>query len=281
MIATPRKLRPIVKTHGGKAYLARRIIGHLPEHKVYVEPFAGGLSVLLNKPRAEVEVVADLNADLITLYLALRDRPGELIARLKPLTYSQETFDRAVVGEPADDLDRAVLFLVTNRMSRGGLGKTFAWSERLRGGQPGDKNGWETILAQLPAVAERLAGVEIRRARALDVIREHDGPDTLHCCDPPYMPTTRTARRIYGHEMSVDDHADLLDVLVECRGTIVLCGYANPLYDTRLVDWQRVEFSMPNHSGQGKQKQRRIEVLWVKPGLWLPLRPKQLSLSFT
>jgi DNA adenine methylase len=259
----PRKLRPIVKTHGGKNYLARKIIALFPEHRIYTETCAGGLSVLLNKPRSPIEVVADLDPDLIAVHLAVRDRPAELLARLQRLEYSPETFERAAVGEPVDDLDRVVRFLVRNRMSRGGLGKDFAWSERLRGGRPGDLNAWETIKAQLPALAERLAGVEIRHARALDVIREFDAPETTHYVDPPYVPMTRTARGIYRYEMSVDQHAELLAVLAGCLGTVVLSGYPSPLDDARLADWRRVEFDMPNHSGQGRRKQRRLERLWV------------------
>jgi DNA adenine methylase len=72
-IATARKLRPIFKTHGGKNYLARRIIAHFPEHRTYVESFAGGLSALLNKPRSKIEIVADLNPDVIAVYPALDD----------------------------------------------------------------------------------------------------------------------------------------------------------------------------------------------------------------
>src|SRR5262249_53588545 len=63
-IATPRP-RPAVKWHGGKHYLARRILARLPAHRRYVEPFAGGLSVLLNKRPASVEVAADLHPGLI------------------------------------------------------------------------------------------------------------------------------------------------------------------------------------------------------------------------
>lgn len=36
-----------LKWHGGKHYLAARIVALMPPHTHYVEPFAGGLSVLL------------------------------------------------------------------------------------------------------------------------------------------------------------------------------------------------------------------------------------------
>lgn len=52
MRKTPQKLRPLVKWHGGKSYLARE--GIIPlfhtDYRTYVEPFAGGLTVLLNRP---------------------------------------------------------------------------------------------------------------------------------------------------------------------------------------------------------------------------------------
>ena len=40
-------LTPPLKYHGGKTNLARRIVELMPPHLHYVEPFAGGLAVLL------------------------------------------------------------------------------------------------------------------------------------------------------------------------------------------------------------------------------------------
>jgi DNA adenine methylase len=34
------------------------------------------------------------------------------------------------------------------------------------------------------------------------------------------------------------------------------------LYDRRLCDWTRHEFSLPNQAAGGKQKRRMVEVVW-------------------
>ena len=44
--------RPILRYHGGKWKLADWIIGNIPNHRIYVEPFGGAASVLLKKPRS-------------------------------------------------------------------------------------------------------------------------------------------------------------------------------------------------------------------------------------
>ncbi len=260
------KLRPAVKWHGGKAYLARQIVSMLPAHETYVEPFAGGLSVLLNKPRSAREIVGDLNADLVGLYRCLQDHGRELIERLGAIPYEPGSFAWSLESGVNDDsVTAAARFLVKHRFSRGGLGKTFAWSERLRGGQPGDKNAWETILDELPRITARLEGVEVYHGAALDLIRRHDGADTLFYLDPPYLPESRTARKTYAHEMSSQDHSSLLAAIAGARGMIVLSGYHSTLYDRAIGLWKRYETELPNNAGQGRSKQRRVEVVWMNP----------------
>lgn len=266
MQPTARKLRPAVKWHGGKHYLARPIVRLLPPHRTYVEPFAGGLSVLLNKPRSPREVAGDIDPELINFYHVLVERTDELLDSLAGLAYEQATFDRVRASQPGGDLGKAVRFLVVNRWSRGGLGRSFAWSNRNRGGQPGDRNAWQTIQADLPAIADRLASVDIVCCDALQVIRSYDAPDTLFYCDPPYLHSTRTARHAYRHEMDEVDHVNLLATLRQCRGSVVLSSYPSTLYNDTLEGWERFEFDMPKHAGQGRSKKRCTEVVQANLG---------------
>jgi DNA adenine methylase len=259
------KLRK-VKTHGGKWYLARKIIERLPGHHVFVEPFAGGLSVLLNKPPVSFEVASDRDARLIGFYRELQARPDEFLERVLSLEYDRETFDWSLRAEAGDGpLESAVKFLVRRQFSRGALGRDFAWSDRLRGGQPGDRNAWHTLRLALPAMAERLRHVELRCQDAIEVIREHDGPGTLFYLDPPYLPSTRTTPEVYDHELIASDHFRLIETVTRCRGMVAISGYGNLLYDQALETWERVEWNLPNHSGQAATKQRRVEVLWLNP----------------
>jgi DNA adenine methylase len=259
-----RKQRPPFKTHGGKAYLSRRIVAILPEHDVYVEPYLGGGNVLLNKPRSRIEVGGDLDPELINFWRVLQGDLARLLARIRDLPYQESTFHWARDTQwPEDPVERAVRFLVRNRFSRGGLGKNFAWSKRLRGGRPGDSNAWETLKQELPLIAARIQDVRFLRQDGIETIKQFDGPHTVIYLDPPYLMETRSAPNTFMHEMSFEDHERLLKTIIECRGFVAISGYQSPLYDRYLKNWDRTEWEMPNHSGQTKQKERRLEVLWT------------------
>src|SRR5712692_11203335 len=74
MPASVSGLVPPLKWHGGKHYLASRIVALMPPHTHYVEPYAGGLAVLLSKsPDGVSEVVNDLDRRLTNFWKVLQD----------------------------------------------------------------------------------------------------------------------------------------------------------------------------------------------------------------
>lgn len=262
-----RTIRPPVKRHGGKFYLCKRIIELMPPHRAYVEPFVGGGSVLLNKPRVEAEAAFDLDTGLVGMWRELARDDGQFVRHHAGFVpYTEVSFrDAEYHAGHHDERVRALWYLVRSRFSRGGLGKSFAWSERLRGGQPGDVNAWDTFRkVDLPAICERTRGVDFRHGNALELLDNWLFDDrTLVYADPPYVHETRTARSAYEHEMTRADHEALLSILAGLPAKVMLSGYRCDLYDTALAGWRRVEFDMPNHAGQGKAKQRRAECLWM------------------
>jgi DNA adenine methylase len=149
-------------------------------------------------------------------------------------------------------------------MSRGGVCKNFAWSERQRGNKPGDVNAWKTIIKELPAVSERLQGVYILSEKALDVIYAFNAPNVLLYCDPPYLPETRTSTDSYGeYEMTAEEHDTLAQMLLKFRGKVIISGYPSVLYKRLYKDWRCVKKNIANHASQAKVKEDRTEVLWM------------------
>ena len=253
-----------LKYHGGKYYLKHKIRCLLPPHELYVEPFLGGGAVLQEHHGRRVG--ADVDKELIALWSMLRDNP-DFIPTVKTIPYTLEAWDTWTSSEKffGSELERAIHKLISLRFSRGGLGTAFAWSERLRGGQPGDVNAWENFKKALPKIRSRIINAMFRCYDYQETFGLFDSPETCFYCDPPYYPSTRTAPLTYLHEMTKEQHEVFLEKALALRGKVVISGYSCTLYETILSGWNRYTFDMPNNAGQDEMKSRRLEVVWVKP----------------
>lgn len=254
--------RPLLRYFGGKWRLARRIIEHFPEHRVYTEVFGGGASILLRKPRAYHEVYNDLSGEITNLFEVVRDS-GPTLKRMIQLTpYSRDEFMRA--HELCDDpLEQARRTLILSFMGHGAdaLGrkwKTGFRAKAVRSHTTGamDWAGWPTALGW---IISRLRGVVIENRDAIEVLKQQDDPLALHYADPPYVHSTRQRTRGYQFEMADEKHVELAEVLRSMLGHVVLSGYRSTLYDELYAGWQRVE--MP---AMADGAEPRTEVLWIK-----------------
>lgn len=267
-----------LKWHGGKAYLAKRIIALMPPRCKnpnkpdpadpgwlhYVEPFAGGLSVLLaNDPEGISEVANDLNFELSNFWAALQGEESfaELSRRLALTPFSEVEFDGSG-GMTA----HAVNFFVRCRQSLAGRMKGFSGvtKTRTRRGMSNEVSAWLTAVEGLPDVHARLKRVLILNRPALKVIGGQDGPRTLFYLDPPYLHETRATTGEYAHEMTEGQHRDLLDALTAIKGRFLLSGYGSHLYWSYEAawGWHRTDFDIANHAAGGDSKRRMTECVW-------------------
>ena len=224
--------RPVLRWHGGKWKLAPWIIAQFPPHRVYVEPFGGAASVLLRKPRSYGEIYNDLDGDVVNLFRVLRsDHAGELIEALRLTPFARAEFETAY--EPCQDgVERARRLIARSHMGFGSDGHNieirtgFRANSNRYGTTPA--HDWVNYPAALEMVVARFAGVVVECRDAADVMAQHDGPDTLHYVDPPYLPATRSQKsrrgkvryHAYAHEMTDADHEKLLDFVGGLRGAV-------------------------------------------------------------
>lgn len=263
-----------LKWHGGKQYLANRFAELMPPHLHYVEPFAGGLAVLLAKPCDGIsEVVNDLNGDLTNFWSVLRDVDAfERFHRLvtaTPFSEPQWLASKAAMVQPdVDAVRRAYHFFVFCRQSLAGRMVSFAPLSRTRTRRAMNEqaSAWWNVIEGLPEVHARLKRVVILNRPALEVISNNDGPETFFYLDPPYLHETRSTTWEYGdHEMAAAEHENMLSQLAELQGKFMLSGYRSAIYDAAaaLYGWTLTEFELPNNAASGKSKRRMVECVWT------------------
>lgn len=264
---TPTPTRPILRYHGGKWRLAPWIISNFSPHRIYVEPFAGAASVLLQKPRVYSEVYNDADGQIVNLFRVLRNpaHARELVRLVKLTPYARDEFDESYIL--ADDpIEQARRTLFRSMAGFSSVGATGRWKTGFRGNvtRTGTTpaHDWKSFPAAIELIVERLKGVVIENDDARAVINRYDTAETLFYVDPPYPYSTRHVRwagEAYAVEMSDDDHRELANLLKMCSGQVVISGYACPLYDDELFQtWYRVE--RKSHADGAVD---RTEVLWM------------------
>lgn len=192
-----KRVRPILRWPGGKSRMLKRLLPMMPPHVCYCEPFAGGLAVLLAKERAPVEVVNDLNGDLVALYRNLQFHLPALLQEVNWLFASRKNLHDFIAQPGLTELQRASRFLLVNRTSFGGGGKSFGVAKTPGGGVGFDRKVVGELLAQAHERLDRVVVENLPYERCLSL---YDSKDTLHFIDPPYLNAPTKAYQGFSEE---------------------------------------------------------------------------------
>jgi len=220
---------------GGKGRQLDYLLPLIPVTRLYVEPFGGGGSVLLNRPRSEIEVYNDLDGELVNLFAVLQDddsyRRFRRTVALVP--YSRAGFEASLhrVRNPVetDMVRRAVDFYTVLNQSVSGkrLASVGDWS---RNRTVNNADNWFRRQEGLVMVHERIRNVQLESRDAIDIVHQWDTADTTFYLDPPYVLETRGRNRYYAVEPGDEYHRQLVEVLLSVKGAVVLSGYDHPIY---------------------------------------------------
>lgn len=275
-----------VKWFGGKSAMASMIADLLPQHRIYVEVFGGGGSVLFAKPPSPVEVYNDLDSGLVNFFRVLRDhnQAAQLYFLVSRTPYSREEYERARVEwrSETDPVQKAYLWYLTMRMGYGSLmAPNNGWSRSLTTG----RDIAQTVRsflgsnARLAEACDRLCQVQIEQRDFRELIDAFDTQQTVFYVDPPYVHDTRRNGE-YDHELTDDDHRDLVELLLDLKGEAILSGYDTELYRPLIRAAWRVKTHKQTcmvglntrRSKFDRKKAERTECLWLSPGIKAPRR---------
>lgn len=254
-------INSVLKYPGAKWSLAEWIIGFFPNHHSYLEPFFGSGGVLFNKSRSNIETVNDLDGEVVNLFQCIRKDPERLAHDIFFTPYSLQIYDRTYDGQwPEEPFERAAMFLTKCNMGHGfrTTGNRVGWKRDVAGRERAyAARAWANLPEIIIEAGERLREVQIECSPAVDLIAGFNNRDVLIYCDPPYLLSTRRGKQ-YRHEMTEDDHLELLEVLKKHPGPVLISGYPSAMYDAELSGWRKEQTTATDQLSQIKK-----EVLWM------------------
>jgi DNA adenine methylase len=245
---------------GSKWSMASWIINHMPEHKTYLEPFFGSGAVFFNKGPSQIETLNDMDSSVVNLFKVIRDNPKELAVGIEWNPFSREEYYSSYEFETGNEIEDARRFLVRCWQAIGAkTSDRTGWRSLISSNGPDVAKEWSKLPEKILLVAKRLKEAQIEHQPAVKLLERYKRKEVLIYADPPYIIETRTKRH-YKHEMTIEDHVELLEVLVAHPGPVILSGYAHHLYDDRLKHWKRETMDVAAEAGAKRQ-----EVLWINP----------------
>jgi len=254
--------RTPISYYGGKQRMAKEIIGMIPKHVLYAEPFFGGGAVFFAKPQSLVEVINDRNREVTNFYEQTKVNFEKLNEMIQNTIHSRTAHAKAaVIYENADlfnDTERAWAFWVQTNMSFGcAIGAGFGY----------DLEGKTAIKIKNKkfrfdaALKERMSLVTVENTDALRVIQSRDKSTSFFYCDPPYP------NSVQGHYggYTLKDFEDLLKVLSKIKGKFLLSSYSYEILDKYIKKngWKTKHIEMTLSASKVKDgvRKKKIEVL--------------------
>jgi DNA adenine methylase len=209
----------------------QKLISLMPPHEVYIEPFAGGAALMRAKRPAAVNIAVDLSQSCIE--------------RLQLDLVGSADLARRQRRPPAPELARRAA-----SASIGGNGERRRLDRASSPAASGSSLGGNGAVRSPEFRFIQGDGIEFLESYPFA------GQELVYC-DPPYLMSTRSGRKLYEHEMDEISHARLLRVIRELPCMVMISGYSSVLYAKTLKDWNVASFTAVTRGGT-----ERAEWVW-------------------
>lgn len=254
-------MRSVLKYPGSKWNIANQIVSMMPKHHSYVEPYFGSGAVLFNKAPSNIETINDLDDDVVNLFRCIKEDAKKLAKLVTVIPYSRTEYEEAFQNSKniTEPYEKAVNFLTkcwqghafrTNDNKNG-------WKNDVQGREKAYSLwNWYRLPDWIMEITERLRMVQIENRPAIEVVQRFNFSNVFMYIDPPYLLATRRGKQ-YKHEMTDEQHEELMMTVLESNAKIVISGYENDMYNEYLKGWNKKIFQSNAEYGL-----KREEVVW-------------------
>ncbi len=257
-------MKTVLKYAGSKWSSAKWIISYFPEgyeKMTYLEPYFGSGAVFFNKNRSAIETINDIDGRVVNLFKQIRERPEELARLIEFTPWARDEYRQSYI-KSENPLEDARLFMVRCWQAIGTKTSDITgWSNNIKPGDSGISR-WHKLNESILQVAKRLSNeklqlVQIENQPAIKLIKRYNRGETILYLDPPYLLNTRS-KRIYEHEMTDEEHIELLQTILKFKGKVIISGYESDMYNLYLEGWHREKRKVNTEMGGSA-----TEVIWM------------------
>lgn len=211
---------------GGKYLLTPKIIGLMPPHRRYIEPFFGGGHVFFRKVPADESIINDINEELVTFYTVVRDKPDELNKLISSMPLHEAQYKRFEQTTGGTDVERAYRFIYRLYGSYNKQLSYFSMS-------PSTQSAWLNLPRLVEVINKKLRNTAILCRSFDEVIHEYASADSLMYLDPPYFVTTKSSSKYYDYILTKEQHILLHDLCLTTPAKVII-SYDNDEYVRQL-----------------------------------------------
>lgn len=274
---------------GSKARMIHFYEPYFPAHHNFVSVFGGtGSEIGLKSQPSRIETFNDLDSHVSNVFSVLRkwELSEELIWRIENTANGRQVYDECfdVLIEKVEppSVQHAWAFLVC-----GNTGFVAKHPRMKRDWGPDKTKNRRRRIVDLPDVVriwrDRFRQVQLENLPWQQLLRKYDHPSAFFFVDPPYLPSVISAE-YYVHELSMEEHGELLDALLNVQGHVMLCGYDSELYNDRLSHWRKASRTartcIPSKNEE-RENEKRVENIWMNyeaDGTRIPTKSKLIEM---
>lgn len=260
-----------IRYFGGKSAKFRNGAGPwiakmLPYRRMYVEPFAGMLGVLLQREKSRIELVNDRDGMISAFWECIRDYPDKLEWKFANAPIDRVLFNKSIEiknkhlnGEDIDKVDLAFAVGVILLYGFGGKNEGKGQGYCCIFPQPTFETAYK-FSKRISLLHKRIIDVRVENCDVLEILdktKKHS--DCVVYCDPPYL----QARS--GYSAGLDCKQELVDMLKAQNGAVAISGYNDDWDD---LDWyketKRVKTTVAGMAGDNFENVEmvRMETIW-------------------
>jgi len=215
-----------------------------PRHRIYIEPFFGAGGMFFNKPKANYNIVNDLDSDVFNLFQVVINQKEELEKAFYIMPTHSDLLEYWKTNQESDPLKKALRFLFLSNLTLFGAMGTL---------QGGTGNTKDAFYKYIDKTYELINDVKFFNTDAVDFLTKKVAfgesepvSDCFIYCDPPYLGTGDNYADSFTEELS------------------------NSLFDTLQnvgCKWAMSEFNHPFILEQAKNRGLNVEIVGERHNL--------------